>query len=145
MMHMSQQLATLRVAGAMEKSADVMKSMSQLMKVQEISHTMEELSREMMKAGIIEEMLDETLDDVQGVDEDELEEEAQKEVDKVLWELTAGQMGSAPAVVTESLPPTKERTKAQATASGPSTSQQAVAVEEEDISEMQQRLEALRS
>jgi charged multivesicular body protein 3 len=86
----------------------------------------------MMKAGIIEEMLDEVLDDQLEVD-DELEEEAQKEVDKVLWELTAGQLGSAPAAVSDTLPSVSEG----ATAS--------VVDEDEDISEMQQRLQALRS
>ncbi|CAG2176226.1 unnamed protein product, partial [Oppiella nova] len=53
MMNMSQQLSTLRVANAMEKSASVMKSMQSLVKVQEISHVMQDMSREMMKAGII--------------------------------------------------------------------------------------------
>jgi charged multivesicular body protein 3 len=132
MMNMSQQLSTLRVASAMEKSSSVMKSMQSLMKVQEISQVMQEMSREMMKAGIIEEMLDEVLDDQLEVD-DELEEEAQKEVDKVLWELTAGQLGSAPAAVSDTLPTVSEG----ATAS--------VVDEDEDISEMQQRLQALRS
>lgn len=131
-MNMSQQLATLRVANAMEKSASVMRSMQSLLKVQEISQVMQEMSREMMKAGIIEEMLDEVLDDQLEVD-DELEEEAQKEVDKVLWELTAGQLGSAPAAVSDTLPSVSEG----ATAS--------VVDEDEDISEMQQRLQALRS
>lgn len=36
-----------------------------------------------MQAGIIEEMMDETLDTVTGVDTDDMEEEVQKEVDKV--------------------------------------------------------------
>ena len=35
------------------------------------------------QAGIIEEMMDETLDTVTGIDEDDMEEEIQKEVDKV--------------------------------------------------------------
>lgn len=48
---------------------------------------MQEMSREMMKAGIIEEMLEEAID--QDVDE-ELEEEVQTEVDKVLFELVGG-------------------------------------------------------
>lgn len=42
-----------------------------------------------VKAGIIEEMLDDTME---GLDDQEgLEEEAEEEVDKVLWELTAGE------------------------------------------------------
>ena len=55
--------------------------MSSLIKVPEISRTMQELSREMMKAGIVEEMIEDTMESVG--DQEELEEEAQKEVDKV--------------------------------------------------------------
>jgi len=118
----------------MEKSASVMKSMQSLMKVQEISQVMQEMSREMMKAGIIEEMLEETLDDQLEVD-DELEEEAQREVDKVLWDLTAGQLGTAPAAVSDTLPSVSEGATAATTSVD----------EDEDISEMQQRLQALRN
>ena len=41
--------ATLRIAGALEKSTDVMKSMQALVKVPEIQATMMEMSKEMMK------------------------------------------------------------------------------------------------
>ena len=50
------QLASLRVAGSIQKSTEVMKSMQALVKVPEVAQTMQELSREMMKAGIIEEV-----------------------------------------------------------------------------------------
>ena len=42
-------LATIRVAGAMEKSAQVMKSMQNLVKVSDVRQTMMEMSKEMMK------------------------------------------------------------------------------------------------
>ena len=42
-------VATLRMAGALEKSSEVMKYMQQLVKVPEIQATMQELSKEMMK------------------------------------------------------------------------------------------------
>lgn len=89
-LHMQQQAANLRVAGAMQKSADVMKAMHALVKLPEIAETMRELSKEMMKAGIIEELMEETMENVSGIDEEEMEEEVQKEVDKVLFELTQG-------------------------------------------------------
>ncbi|CAL1285133.1 unnamed protein product [Larinioides sclopetarius] len=130
-MSMNHQLATLRVAGALEKSTDVMKGMEKLVKIPEISRTMQEMSKEMMKAGIIEEMMEDTFEGLD--DEEELEEEAQEEVDKVLWELTAGQLGTAPAAVSESLPETEVE---GATATTSKT---------EDFADMQERLEALRS
>lgn len=54
--------------------------MQELVKLPEISRVMQDLSREMMRAGIIEEMLEDTMEDLEP---EELEEEAQKEVDKV--------------------------------------------------------------
>jgi charged multivesicular body protein 3 len=133
-LHMTQQAANLRVAGAMQKSAEVMKMMHNLVRVGEISQTMEELSREMMKAGIIEEMMEETLDEVTGIDEDEMEEAVQAEVDKVLFELTAGALGNAPSAISDTLPATS------------TASAQPVEVEDdEEIEEMQKRLQALKS
>jgi len=41
-----------------------------------------------LQAGIIEEMMDDVFESME--DQDELEEEADAEVEKVLWELTAG-------------------------------------------------------
>lgn len=48
-----------------------------------------------MQSGIIEEMLDDTME---SLDDDELEEEADAEVDKVLFDLTDGKLGQAGAV-----------------------------------------------
>ena len=58
-----------------------MQAMQALIRLPEIAQTMQELSKEMMKAGIIEEMLDETMSGME--DEEEMEEAAQSEVDKV--------------------------------------------------------------
>lgn len=137
MMNMNQQLATLRISSSLEKSTDVMRSMQNLVKIQEISGVMQEMSREMMKAGIIDEMLEETLEDVLG-DKEEVEEEAQAEVNKVLFEITNGQLGQAPEVVNDSLPSISQKEPKAATST-------ALEVEDEDISEMAQRLEALRN
>jgi len=45
-----------------------------------------------LQAGIIEEMMDDAFESME--DQDELEEEAEAEVEKVLWELTAGMINS---------------------------------------------------
>jgi charged multivesicular body protein 3 len=47
-------------------------------------NTMREMSKEMMNAGIIEEVIEETMG---AMEPEELEEMAQEEVDKVLWEV----------------------------------------------------------
>ncbi|XP_064599920.1 charged multivesicular body protein 3-like [Liolophura sinensis] len=130
-MSMKNQLATLRIAGALEKSTAVMNSMQQLIKVPEIQATMRDMSKEMMKAGIIEEMLEDTME---GLEPEDLEEEVDAEVEKVLFDLTAGELGKAPAAVADSLP-TEEQGATAAVEDE----------EEEDVEEMKARLEALRS
>lgn len=90
MLNMNQQLANIKVAGALAKSTAIMENMQSLVKVTEISQSMQELSKEMMKAGIIDEMLNETIDEATTVDEEDMEEEVQAEVDKILLDLTEG-------------------------------------------------------
>lgn len=131
LMGMKNQLAVLRVAGSLQKSTEVMKAMQSLVKIPEIQATMRELSKEMMKAGIIEEMLEDTFESME--DEEEMEEEAEMEIDKILFEITAGALGKAPSKVTDALPE-------------PEAMGAAAAVdEEEDIEAMQSRLATLRS
>jgi len=133
-MQMKSQLATVRVAGTLQTSAEVMKSMSQLVKLPEIQKSMMELSREMMKAGVIEEMLD----DVMEPDEEETEEAAQEEVDKIIMEITTGKLReapSAPAGGETLVPPVDEKEEPE----------EQEEEEEGELEEMQSRLEALRS
>lgn len=94
MMNMKTQLATIRITGAVEKSTQVMSAMSRLINIPEMNKTMQTMSKEMMKMGIIEEMME---DAMEGLDPDDIEEAADKEVEKVLFELTAGQIGSMPS------------------------------------------------
>ncbi|XP_031555838.1 charged multivesicular body protein 3-like [Actinia tenebrosa] len=127
-MSMKNQLATLRMAGALEKSTQVMSMMQSLIKIPQIQATMMELSKEMMKAGIIEEMLEDTFE---GLEDDDMEEAADAEVEKILFEVTEGALGEA-GHVTNPLP---------AGAEGVAEPEG----EEEDLDEMRSRLEALRS
>lgn len=120
------------MSGSLQKSTEVMVAMQKLVRLPEIADTMRNMSREMTKAGILEEMIEETmesLDDTEGI-----EEEAQGEVDKVLWELTDGKLGEAPAVPlsTPAEPASTSRVAHEED-------------EEEDLEDMKNRLEALRS
>ncbi|PPR07029.1 hypothetical protein CVT26_005230 [Gymnopilus dilepis] len=102
---LSQQMAMMKVTGSLQKSTEIMKLSNSLIKLPQISQTMREMSMEMTKAGIMEEMLEDTLD----LDEDEeIEEEADAEVDKVLFELTNGKLGEAGSVATD-LPTAQDR------------------------------------
>lgn len=52
-----------------------------------------------LQDGIMEEMMEDTLDSgVLGEDEDELETEAEGEVDKILFELTDGKLGQVASI-----------------------------------------------
>ncbi|XP_068195060.1 charged multivesicular body protein 3 [Antennarius striatus] len=133
LLSMKNQLALSRIAGSLEKSTEVMKAMQNLVKIPEIQASMRELSKEMMRAGIIEEMMEDTFESME--DEDEMEEAAEEEVDRILFEITAGALGKAPSKVTDALP---EMEPAGATAASDEES-------EEDIEAMQSRLAALRS
>lgn len=133
LLSMRNQLSVLRVAGALQKSTEVMKAMQSLVKIPEIQATMRELSKEMMKAGIIEEMLEDTFESME--DGEEMEEAAEEEVDKILFEITAGALGKAPSKVTDALPEMEPEGAAAASEDE----------SEEDIEAMQSRLEALRS
>ncbi|XP_055692923.1 charged multivesicular body protein 3 [Lutzomyia longipalpis] len=132
-LQMKNQLATLRVAGSLQKSTEVMAAMQSLVRLPEVAGVMREMSREMMKAGIIEEMMEETFESIE--DTEEMEEEAQGEVDKVLWELTEGKLGDAP------LPPTANVAKEEVPAAAAEEEEE----NEEELQEMQSRLQALRS
>ncbi|XP_073467072.1 charged multivesicular body protein 3-like isoform X2 [Aquarana catesbeiana] len=124
--------AVLKVSGSLQRSTEVMKAMQNLVKIPEIQATMRELSKEMMKAGIIEEMLEDTFAGME--DEDEMEEAADLEIDKILYEITAGALGKAPSKVTDALPEPE-----------PEGAAAAVSDEEEDLEAMHSRLAALRS
>ena len=63
--------------------------MSQLVKLPEIQKNMVELSKEMVREGVIKDMLD----DVKEEDEEETMNADQEEVDKIIVEITTGREG----------------------------------------------------
>uniref|UniRef100_A0A8C5P5M1 Charged multivesicular body protein 3 pseudogene n=1 Tax=Jaculus jaculus TaxID=51337 RepID=A0A8C5P5M1_JACJA len=122
------QLVVLQVAGSLQKSREMMKAMQSLVKIPKIQATMWDQSKEMMKARIIEEMLEDTFESME--DQEEMEEAAEMEIDKILFEVTAGALGKAPSKVTDALPE----------ALGGSDNE-----EEDDLEATQSRLAILRS
>lgn len=137
-MIIQEQMATVKMAGSLQKSTEVMKSMQNLVSVQNISQTMTDLSREMMKTGIIGEMMDEAVEEA--IDEDPIDEEAQAEVDRIMSEIdvdTGVKLTHAPSTA----PAAAAQARQQA-----STSKEAAAEEEdEDMLKMQKRLEMLKN
>ncbi|KAI9349429.1 Snf7-domain-containing protein [Zopfochytrium polystomum] len=124
-MQLQQQMAAAKIAGTLKKSTDIMKTVNQLIKLPEIAKTMQEMSMEMTKAGIIGEMMDDAID---SLDEEGIEEEAEEEVDKILFELTDGLLGEAGSVGAPVEAPESKEEEA-----------------EPEVDTMQARLAALRS
>lgn len=123
---LTEQLAMLRVSGTLQKSTDVMKLVNETLKLPEIQATMMDMSREMAKAGLIEEMMNDALDSA--LDTEEMEQETEEEVEKVLMEVAGEVIAALPAA------------KAQPAA---------VAAEHEEINaeddELRERLHAMRT
>lgn len=139
-MIIQEQMATVKMAGSLQRSTEVMRSMQNLVSVQNISATMQDLSREMMKTGIIGEMMDEAVEEA--IDEDPIDEEAQAEVDRIMSELevdTGAKLSNAPSTA----PAAAKQAEQQASTS--KEEPEAVEEDDEDMKMMQRRLEMLKS
>jgi len=104
-MQLQTMFATQRVMGHIGKSAELMAMMNSLVRLPEVSATMVQMSKEMTKAGILEEMIAESME---GLDSDELEEASNEEVDKVVAEVMGSLLKDAPAVPQSERPSTVE-------------------------------------
>jgi len=89
MMQVNEAFSVRKIEGSIRASTSVMKDVNSLIRLPELTGTMRELSMELVKAGIIEEMLDDTLPAEQELD---MDEEVEGEVDKVLGEIMAGKL-----------------------------------------------------
>jgi charged multivesicular body protein 3 len=129
-MQVTEAFAVRKIEGSIRSSVGIMKDVNSLVRLPELTGTMRELSQELVKAGIIEEMVGDSLPEEMEDDE----EEAETEVDKVLGEILQDRMG-----------------KVGATPSTPTPVQEPAAEEEEEedgqatLDEMRNRLEALKS
>lgn len=123
--------ATIKITGTLQRSTEILKMTSSLIKLPELNATMREMSAEMSKAGIMDEMLDDVMD-TEDLDEEE-EQEAEGEVEKVLFSITDGKLGKAES--TSALP------SLQKVEQTPEDMEQ----EEQENKRMQEQLNALLS
>ena len=130
---LAEQLGTARVAGSLQKSAAVMRLVNGLVKVPQLMGTMRAMSREMAKAGMIDELVSDAIDGA--VAEEGEDEAAEAEVDKVLMEVAGADMESLAAAA---VPKTRQKVQESA-AAAPAEE------EEEGIDDLKARLEAVRS
>lgn len=124
-MQVNEAFAVRKIEGSLKVSTGIMKDVNALVKLPELTGTMQELSQELMKAGIIEEMVGDMLPD------DELleDEDAEAEVDAVLGEVLKGKLGAIDTQM-PSIPTTEEENAEDTQA---------------ELEQMRGRLEALKS
>lgn len=60
-MNLQTAVSMMKMQGAISKSNDIMRSMNQLMNIPELRETMNVMSREMMKTGLIDEIMNDAL------------------------------------------------------------------------------------
>eukprot|EP00981_Chlorochromonas_danica_P003313 scaffold644_cov168-Ochromonas_danica.AAC.5 len=136
----------MKVQGCIQKSTDIMHTMNQydhfnlplirlaalLVKVKEVSATMQAMAREMEHSGLIEEIIGDTME---ALDDESLNQVADAEVDRIVQELTAGVFEGTGATPNRAI-----RTSATAE---PAAQQQEAAKEEQATADLLQRLQAL--
>lgn len=90
-MQINESFAMLKLQGKMKNTTGIMREVNSLIKLPELTGTMNELQKELMKSGIINEMIEDTVD---GLNEaDELDEEAEDEIDRVILEVADKEFG----------------------------------------------------
>lgn len=85
-MSINEQWQMNRLTKSLQSSTEIMKDVNQLIHIGVVSQTMQELSKELMKAGIINEMMDDMVD--LEVEDDELEAESNEEIEKIIQSVT---------------------------------------------------------
>lgn len=131
-MSINEQWQMNRLTQSIHALTSVMKDVNQLIHVGAVLQTMQELSKELMKAGIINEMMDEMVD-LDYEEDEELESESQEEINKIITSLTEDKF----AKINNEIP--KNELEQQ--------QEEEPEIEEEDqvaLDEMRQRLRALQ-
>lgn len=126
-MQVNEAFSVRKIEGSIKASTGIMKDVNSLVRLPELTGTMRELSQELVKAGIIEEMVDDIVTSEDLLEEDE---EAELEVDKILGDILKDKLpaGATPEEI-PSVPVEAEEEEDQ----------------EEMLAAMRGRLEALKS
>ena len=129
-MQVNETFSVRKIEGSIRASTGIMKDVNSLVRLPELTGTMRELSQELVRAGIIEEMVGDSLPDSELLEGED--DEAEAEVDKILTE-----------ILKDRLPPTAQKPEE-------AIPTQPVGEEEEEdqqemLAQMRGRLEALKS
>ena len=132
-MQVNEAFAVRKIEGSLKASTKIMKDVNTLTKLPELTSTMQLLSQELMRAGIIEEMVGDMLPDDELLEE---EGETEAEVNKAIRE-ALGDKESARVLgqTEEAFPAAPEQIEEE-----PDTQ-----ISENDLAQMRMKLEALKS
>lgn len=136
-MQVREAFSVRKIEGSIRASTAIMRDVNALVRLPELTGTMRELSQELVKAGIIEEMVGDALPD-DGLAEAE-DDEIELEVERVLGEVLRGRLAVPPAAGTrveeETAAPVNEGVLDEGVDDGAELS----------LEQMRGRLEALKS
>lgn len=137
-MQVNEAFSVRKIQGSLQKSTGIMKDVNTLVRLPELSSTMHQLSTELVKAGIIEEMVSDAIPDNELLEEEE--DEADAEVDKILQEVLQGKLAQSAPVKTPIAAPSEPVAESATVDSEPELEDQ-----EATLEQMRGRLEALKS
>jgi len=89
--------AQMKIADTMQASTSIMRQMGQVVRIPEVQQSMRQMATEMQKAGLIEEIVGESIDEALGED-GEIEADADAETEAVLKELALDNLEGLKAV-----------------------------------------------
>lgn len=129
-MQVNEAFSMRKIEGSLRNSTGIMKEVNTLVRLPELTGTMRQLSMELVKAGIMEEMIGDTLPNDELLEGED--DEAEEEVDKVLQEVLQGKLSKVEGIKADETPieePVEEEFEDQ----------------EATLAQMRGRLEALKS
>ncbi|CBF71739.1 hypothetical protein AN6920.2 [Aspergillus nidulans FGSC A4] len=130
-MQVNEAFAVRKIQGSLQKSTGIMKDVNTLIRLPQLSATMHQLATELVRAGIIEEMVDDAIPNNELLEDEEAE--ADEEVDKILQEILQGKLSQVDEVKPER--PLEE----------PQQAEEEFEDQEAALAQMRGRLEALKS
>ncbi|EAW13245.1 ESCRT-III subunit protein VPS24 [Aspergillus clavatus NRRL 1] len=130
-MQVNEAFSMRKIQGSLKTSAGIMKDVNTLVRLPELTGTMHQLATELVRAGIIEEMVDDAIPNNELLEDEE--DEAEAEVDKVLQEILQGKLSQAGDV------------KVEEPVEGEPVIEEQMEDQEAALEQMRGRLEALKS
>ncbi|KAL4868039.1 hypothetical protein BDV12DRAFT_170259 [Aspergillus spectabilis] len=130
-MQVNEAFSMRKIQGSLQKSTGIMKDVNTLIRLPQLSATMHQLATELVRAGIIEEMVDDAIPNNELLEDEEAE--ADEEVDKILQEILQGKLSQVEDVKPER--PLEE----------PEPAEEEFEDQEAALAQMRGRLEALKS